>query len=54
MQCVAPIPDQSMNTQAQASAIVETDVIKSAEMQKHSMFQTKQVLVKEAEVRVVR
>lgn len=45
---------RSMHTQAQASAIVEADVVKSAEMQQHSMFQTKQVLVKGAEVRAAR
>eukprot|EP00752_Nemacystus_decipiens_P007036 g6311.t1 len=39
---------------AQASAIVEADVVKSAEMQQHSMFQTKQVLVKVSHVRAIK
>lgn len=52
--CVAFLSDGDRCTQAEAFAIVTADVVTRAEMQQHSMFQTKHVSVKGAEVRAVR
>lgn len=54
VQYVTLVPDGDRCTQAQACAIVEADVITSSTMQRHSMFETKQVLVNGAKARAAR